>query len=307
MRSALNKYLICVAGLLVMMVSISGCSNEKRLAKGKPLKNRSSGAILSRYYRTEFQYEWLGMKIAADVENAEDKQGFKANIRMRKDSIIWISITPLMGVEMVRAVITPDSIKYISKVPNQKHYFMGELDQLTDITKTEVSFGMLQNILIGNAVDINEQDDKFISRIDDQEYVLISKYNRKLKKVVGMDEKQIDPDDSLEIELNDKKYRKILKRSEEEDLLMKRYWFDGYDYRLLHTVFDDLYYQRSLEVHHEEFKEVNGQYYPKKTSMVLGTIEGNTVFSFEINRIRLGKQYDFPFEIPDDFERKYAP
>lgn len=294
-------------GLLFLIFIVAGCSNEKRIAKGKPLKNRSSSSILSRYYKTEFDFEWLGMKLSADVDNGKESQGFKANVRIRKDSIIWISISPLMGVEMVRAVITPDSVKYISKVPNQKHYFMGSLDELVNVTKTEVSFGMLQDILVGNAVDLDEQNDKFVSRVDDQDYLLISKYNRKMKKVVGMKEKEISPDDSLEIELTDKQYRRILKRSEEEDLIIKRYWFDGYTYQLRSTVFDDLYYQRSLEITHEDYKELDDQVYPKKTKMTLGSSEGNTVFSFTISRLRIGKEYDFPFEIPESFERRYAP
>jgi hypothetical protein len=289
------------------LTTLSSCSNEKRLAKGKPLKNRSSSAILSRYYPTEFDFEWVGMKLDAELEGPEGSQSFKATVRMRRDSVIWISIAPLMGVEMLRAVITPDSVKYVSKVPKDKHYFIGSIDDLSALTKTDLRFEMIQGLLVGHAIDLDESNDKFISRIDERNYVLFSKYNRKMKKIVGADERELEPDDSLEVETTDKKYRRILKRADEEDLLMKRYWFDGETYRLVQTVFDDLYYQRSLTIEHLSFEDYQEQTYPEESRLTLGTIDGNTTFTFETVRLRTGKEYEFPFSIPEDYERKYAP
>lgn len=298
--------IILLAGLLLVAL-VSGCSNEKRLAKGKPLKNRSSGAVLSRYEPNEFDFEWAGMKLSADIESPEGKQGFKANLRIRKDSMIWISISPALGVEVLRVVITPDSVKYVSKIPNNKHYFLGRLDEMSQISETEISFSMIQNMLLGNPVDLDQHRDKFTSRIDEQQYALISKYNRKMKKVVGMDDKALEPNDSLEVDASDKKYQRILRRSDEEDLLLKRYWFDGYTYRLMKTMFDDLYYKRSVTIEHDDFKEEEGQTYPQRTKMTVSTPEMTSSFEFKIIRLKLNKSYDFPFEIPEDYERKYTP
>lgn len=288
-------------------IFVSGCSNERRLAKGKPLKNRSAGSILGKYDNNHFDFEWVGMKLSADVETPEGKRGFKANVRMRRDSVIWVSISPALGVEVVRIMITPDSIKYISKIPNNKHYFMGRMDEMTEFSESEITFEMLQAMLLGNPVDLDYQRDKFVSRVDDQQYALISKYNRKMKKVVGMDEKQIQPDDSLEIDATDKKYKRILKRSDEEDLLLKRYWFDGYTYRLMKTVFDDLYYKRSVSIEHRDFKEVDEEYYPQYTKLTLSTPRETSFFEFKITRLKRNKAYEFPFEIPEDYERKLSP
>lgn len=306
-RLNLGQYRWLILVMTLVMTTLAACSNQKRLAKGKPLKNRSSSAILSRYYDAQFDFEWLGMKLSAELDGPEGSQSFKATVRMRRDSVIWISIAPLMGVEMLRAIITPDSVKYVSKVPKNKHYFVGSIDELSEITKTDLRFEMIQGLLVGHAVDLDEKNDRFISRIDGRNYVLISKYNRKMKKVVGVDERELDPDDSLEVETTDKRYRRILKRADEEDLLIKRYWFDGEAYRLVQTVFDDLYYQRSLTIEHLSFEEYQEQVYPEESRLTLGTIDGNTTFTFETVRLRAGKEYDFPFSIPDDYERKTAP
>jgi hypothetical protein len=86
--------------------------------------------------------------------------------------------------------------------------------------------------------------------------------------------------------------------------LLKRYWIDGTEYRLRKTVFDDLYYQRSVAIEHSEFEEISGQFYPKKTVVKIKSEEGNAQFAFEITRLKLDKTNDFPFEIPDDYERR---
>ncbi|MDP4827325.1 MAG: DUF4292 domain-containing protein [Flavobacteriales bacterium] len=304
----LNNLKIFVFLLLASFsVILPSCSNEKRVAEGKPLKNRTANAVLTRYNKNLFEFDYVGMRISAEVKNADDNQSFKANVRMRKDSIIWISITPLMGVEMIRAVITPDSVKYVSKVPNNKHYFLGTLHQLTDITKNEITFEMLQAVLVGNAIDINEEEDKFTSRIDGNEYVLISKYKRKMKKVLGVNDRDVQPSDSLSIDASDRQYRRILRRSDEDDLLLKRYWFDGYDYHLVRTVFDDLYYQRSVTINHSDFEVTENLTYPKQTSVSVTSEKGSAQFSFEITRLKIDKDYEFPFEIPEDYERRLIP
>jgi hypothetical protein len=285
---------------------LSGCSNTKRAAKGKPLKGRSAGAILKRYEPNVFQFDWLGMKMSAEVFDGENNQGFKANVRMRKDSIIWISISPALGVEVFRVLITPDSIKYVSKVPGDKHYYLGSLEVISDIAEADMSFQMIQDILVGNAIDLEKDEEKYKSRIDDQQYVLISKVNRRLKKVVGGNEKELFPDDSLSVDAEQKKYERLKRKSDDDELLLKRYWINGYTYNLEKTIVDDFYYQRSITIEHQDFKEYQEQSYPQSTRLSIRTLDKLQEFEFKISRLKTNKPYDFPFEIPKDFERKYG-
>ena len=45
-----------------------------------------------------------------------------ANIRMQKDSVIWISATALLGIEAVRLLITPDSFKMINRLISEEYF-----------------------------------------------------------------------------------------------------------------------------------------------------------------------------------------
>lgn len=309
MTSSLEKHTTLVMMLLLaVLVSIPACSRKNR-PEEKPLRNRSSNNILNRYNENVFEFDFLSMRVSADVKTPEESQSFKANIRAAKDSLLWISVTPLMGVEMIRLLMTPDSVKYVSKVPNNKHYFLGTFKQLSTITQSELDFHSIQAILTGNLVQLDEDNDRFASRIEGRNYVLLSRYNRKLKRVLGSDFKELSPEDSLEIDidLTDKRYQRIIRRSEEEDLLMKRYWIDGNHFRPTKTVFDDLYYQRYLQIEHSNHKTLDAQKYPGKTIVTAGSPDGNIRFTIETNRIKLYDDLEFPFDIPNDYERKNLP
>ncbi len=292
--------------LLVLVLTIPACSRKSR-PELKPLKNRSSNGILNRYNDKVFTYDFLSMRVSADVKGPDGSQGFKANLRMAHDSIIWMSISPLMGLEMVRLSMTPDTVKYVSKVPGNRHYFIGTYAQLSSITQSDFDFYMVQAALVGNAVQLDEDNDRFASRIDGRNYVLLSRYNRRLKRVMGTDLKEIEPGDSLEIDIDDRRYQRIIRRSDEEDLLMKRYWIDGDIFRPTKTVFDDFYSQRFLQIEHSQHKEAKGMLYPQKTVITATSPEGTARFSIDVTRIKHYDELDFPFDIPDDYERKYLP
>ena len=70
------------------------CGKQKNVVKEKPVKNRSAGYLLKRYGENKYDFEWVGMKVDASFGTEEKSESFKATIRMRKDSVIWVSIVP---------------------------------------------------------------------------------------------------------------------------------------------------------------------------------------------------------------------
>jgi hypothetical protein len=97
---------------MVVIVSFSSCRKSKNLTAVKePLKDRPSGQILRQYEQNEFKFDWLGMKIDAETQNEGESLSFKATVRMRRDSAIWISLSPALGIEVFRVLITQDSVK----------------------------------------------------------------------------------------------------------------------------------------------------------------------------------------------------
>jgi len=81
----------------------------------------------------------LSFRIGGQSHNV---RGF---IRMVRDSAIIISIQPILGIEMVRAQILPDSITVIDRINSQ--YYVSNPEQLKAMTGINFEFNTLQALL----------------------------------------------------------------------------------------------------------------------------------------------------------------
>ena len=86
--------------------------------------------------------------------NYRDPEGKKidanANLRMYKDSVIWISLTGALGIEGARAYITADSVKLINK--QDKIYSAYSVAYLKELTDLPLDMSSLQELLLGNPI-----------------------------------------------------------------------------------------------------------------------------------------------------------
>jgi len=96
-------------------------------------------------------YTTFSAKLDVDYEDAEGKKfDVNAHIRMYKDSVIWVTITALLGIEGLRAYITKDSVKILDK--QNKIYTARSVSYLQEVTELPLSLSALQDLLIGNPV-----------------------------------------------------------------------------------------------------------------------------------------------------------
>jgi hypothetical protein len=90
-------------------------------------------------------------KIDVDYDDEDKgKNNVNAHVRMYKDSVIWISITGIFGVEGLRAYITPDSVKVLNK--RDKEYTARSVEYLQEVTALPLDLPALQDLLVGNPV-----------------------------------------------------------------------------------------------------------------------------------------------------------
>jgi len=286
------------------MSAMSACRKPKEVVRETPVKNRTAGYLLKRYSENKYAFDWLGMKVDASFGTEDNSDNFKATIRMRKDSAIWVSIVPALGIEMIRVMITPDSLKYLSKIPENKFYYTGGFDEIGRLIGIDFDFEMLQDLLVGNAIGLEKDEQRFRSEIDDNDYLLISKYRRKVRRVVGVDDRKLEGDTIL-VNPDDPRFRRTAKRTDEEDgLIISRYWLEPAGFRLVKSVFNDLLRQRTMEISYEDFQPDGEQYYPAKCRLVMSSTQVRQEMRYEITKLSSGKPYEFPFEIPEDYVRR---
>lgn len=152
--------------LLVLM--IYSCRSTKKiqsaivkidtLSSPVPVEDRSredSISFIRNNYdsilRNRIQYTTFSGKI--DVEYRDDdgkKYDVNAVVRMYRDSVIWVSVTAILGIEGLRAYITKDSVKLLNKA--DKIYTARSVSYLQEVTALPLSLTSLQDLLIGNPV-----------------------------------------------------------------------------------------------------------------------------------------------------------
>lgn len=114
-------------------------------------------------------YQTFSAKIKVDFEGSDGKKGQNVNafVRLKKDSIIWVNISAILGIDAFRVMVTPDSVKVINKL--NKTVQLRSVEYLQEVTKIPMKFADLQNLLIGNPIfldsNINsyKRDEKSIS------------------------------------------------------------------------------------------------------------------------------------------------
>ncbi len=138
--------LLLMCGLLML----NACGSSNRV-QGSKLKKKSLKFVEDQVERNLFDADWLRMKARITASDGRQKQSFNADIRLRKDSVLWMSISPtIMKIEVARILVRPDSVQVINRI--NKQYYASDVDALESLTKYPLDFAMLQNILFGNPV-----------------------------------------------------------------------------------------------------------------------------------------------------------
>jgi hypothetical protein len=260
---------ICTLVLLLFSCKIQ----EKDSVKLK-IKARSSKFLINKLKTNEFQFETISAKAAiALTDSANKKTSFKTHLRIRKDSVIWISITAI-GLEAARVIITQDSVKLINRI--KKQYFLGDFNYINKMFGTELDYQMLEALLIGNSLNFNENE-KVHARVDRKKelYYLSTEKKRKVKKELQKEKEKI------------KKEAQVL-------------WLDPISFKIKDILLTSPEKNRSLAGFYSEYKTIEKQFIPYKILFQLKSKSSSTI-EIDYSKFSSGKSLTFPFKISSKY------
>ena len=103
---------IAILFLLTVLLFTSCASRKKTVAPAPPQS-----------------FEWLTANLSIQAEiNGQSFNDLSGQLRMRKDSLVWVSVTATMGVEVLRAKISNDSVWILNRI--EKTYLAEHVDSL---------------------------------------------------------------------------------------------------------------------------------------------------------------------------------
>jgi len=101
--------------------------------------------------KQKINFTTFSAKIEVDYQDGDGKKyNVNAHLRMYKDSVMWVSITAILGIEGLRAYITKDSVMMLDK--QNKVYTARSVAYLQEVSDLPLDLSSLQDLLIGNAV-----------------------------------------------------------------------------------------------------------------------------------------------------------
>ncbi|HEU5289825.1 MAG TPA: DUF4292 domain-containing protein [Cyclobacteriaceae bacterium] len=126
--------------LFVLVFTLAGCS-KKVTAPATTIIPSSTLTI------EEIDFEYLHGKSRMILKDGNKEREVKANVRVRKDSVIWMNFT-VIGVQGGRALINHDSITIVSNV--DKEYFVFDYKELSKRFNFEINYKVIQSAMLGN-------------------------------------------------------------------------------------------------------------------------------------------------------------
>jgi hypothetical protein len=151
----------------------------------------------------QIDFEYFHGKAKMIYQDNKKEQEAKANIRVRKDSVIWISFN-LVGIQGARALINKDSITILSNLKNE--YYVFDYKELSKRYNFEINYDVIQAALLGNLIiprsdnDIIEQHSSgYLLKQQSNNIGIINYVNGASMKIERVDMKETTNNNTLTI------------------------------------------------------------------------------------------------------------
>jgi len=266
-----SKLLVLFVAILLVLPS---CKTNRSLIKD-PIKEYGADYLFEKLKENELQFDWISAKFAIDMVIDNKKNSFRGQLRMRRDSAIWISFSPALGIEMARILITTDSVKFINRI--NKTYFSGDYEFVHDFIGTNVDYDVLQSVLLGNDLTYYE-DGKFRASYDSKEYHLVTGGRKKLKKYVK-------------------------DKNDEERIYIQNIFLNPETFKITKMKIKEIKKEnKKLDAFYDDFQKVEEQLFPHHLSFDI-TAEKSVWIDLNYSKISINQALLFPFKITSKYTR----
>ena len=251
------------------LLVLGSCSTNKNASS---IRNLSANHIIREVERNQFEFDNLETKFNVKVKG-DNNIGLKGQMRMQNDSVIWISLSLKLGIEVARVMITDDSVKFMNRT--NKTYFSESVESFRNSGVLEFGnleiLDFLQDLLVGSNTLIN-RNEKYKVTIEDDSYKLTSDKNTFLvtPKTFKVKSYQLSAVVPEPVEGSTRHFDKLS--------------------------------DRTIKIKYDNFQEVNGRLLPTKIILDAGDIFDINI-EIDYSEIKVGEKLEFPFNISKKYNK----
>lgn len=243
-------------------------------------------ALIGDMRGNEFRFEWFSARLDCEAAGDSSSASFEVNVRMRRDSLIWMNVLGPMNIKVARVLISRDSVKLIQyqdgTLNPQPKCFQGDFALLSQLLQTEVDYEMMQSLLVGNSVSFYEEDEKLKSSVNytDCNYTLGTVRKRRLRKVLDGQTPPPEPVQTISLDPSTFKILKIL-------------FIDSQN--------------RTFTAQYDTFEKQDSMLFPMHAVFFARGLQKSAKVDIKYKRVTLNQPQDFPFTFPDDCQPILIP
>lgn len=169
-------YLRTVFVVVSLILMISACRPARDVVTPVPDPERLSvDHTITSLRAAETSFDDFYTRFSGLANFQGNEYNIAGHVRMKKDSAIFISVAPLLGIEIARVLLTPDSVKIVNRIDNT--FFVGDYQFIHDFLNTYLDFHMLQALLVGN--DFSHFPYKNFTLSNDKDKILLQSNDRR--------------------------------------------------------------------------------------------------------------------------------
>jgi len=282
----LNNLYINIKSLIIGLLTFLLVAYAPKNNNIKPLNAKK---IYRNTVQAYINYNFITIKSNLKLKISDKSYNLKANIRIKKDSIIWINLNHSTGYPVARMLLTHDSIKVLDKI--HKKYYRGDYNSLMKKFNINFSYNTIQGILTNELIAFTKK--------------------RKSSKIFEDYYSYTDSDMYVIQNFNDRIIRKQTKKAN-TSFICEKTILNSKTFKINNIIIEDINESRKLNISYSDFKELgdftlledsitNKNLFPEKISFKLQVDTSLTDFNLKYSKIKINNETKFSFKIPDSY------
>lgn len=270
----MNRFLILILSLTLLFSCSIHRKTRKDIRQSVKKNEMNVDSVVNRMKSGEFDFNTLSLKFSAKYISKKEEQSFNGNIRIKKNEKIWISITPMLGIEAFRVLISQDSVQMIDRM--NKTFFRGDYQIVNELLQTPFDFDMLQAFIIGNDFSYYENN-SFKLGEDALMYRISTVGRRKLKSY-------------------------IRNQSDKDKVFIQDIWIQPETYKIRTQQLKEISKQNNkLILNYSDFSVIGKYLFPQTINI---DVESESKMSIGVSytRVTVDEEISIPFVIPESYK-----
>jgi hypothetical protein len=259
--------------VIVFIVTLMSSCNTSQILLGKH-KRMTANEIISEHTSQPVLPKNLMLRFDANIKQNDQNQSATCFVRVKKDSLTWISIRTL-SLEVFRAVLTNDSIQFYDRV--NKLYYQGNYELIQKQFGFWLDYMQLQDILLGEMLAYHPFEMAELEVCNDSLFYC-------LEITPGLN----GSNDSLVLPFH-------------PDFVKQAYYFYPETFYLSGQYFSSLVSSDTFSVDYDSWQLFDTVYYPEFINLhFIG--EGESSIHLNTKSVRIDASMKTSFKIPDNYE-----